>query len=88
MNAAMSAFLFAAGLHDDLLPRLFRVHLLGQVLRQQLATGQLLAMEDDLPTLIRATEEASETAQSQIAPASSVPRVSGCKDCRRISVVW
>jgi hypothetical protein len=34
----------AAGLHDDVMPPLFRVHLLGQVLRQELATGQLLAM--------------------------------------------
>ncbi len=56
----------AAGLHDDVLPPLFRVHLLGQVLRQEMANGQLLAMEDDLPGLIRATGEASETVQRHI----------------------
>lgn len=56
----------AAGLHDDVLPPLFRVHLLGQVLRQELSTGQLLAMEDDLPALLRATDEASETLRSLI----------------------
>jgi signal transduction histidine kinase len=56
----------AAGLHDDVLPPLFRVHLMGQVLRQELATGRLLALEDDLPELLRATDEASETVRSLI----------------------
>jgi signal transduction histidine kinase len=56
----------AAGLHDDVLPPLFKVHLMGQVLRQELATGRLLAMEDDLPELIRATDEASGTVRSLI----------------------
>lgn len=56
----------AAGLHDDVLPPLFKVHLMGQVLRQELATGRLLAMEDDLPELLRATDEASASARSLI----------------------
>jgi signal transduction histidine kinase len=56
----------ASGLHDDVLPPLFKVHLLGQVLRQELSTGQLLAMEDDLPELLRATDEASNTLRSVI----------------------
>lgn len=56
----------AAGLHDDVLPPLYKVHLLGQVLRQQLATGQLLAMENDVPELVRATDEASRTIRSLI----------------------
>jgi signal transduction histidine kinase len=56
----------AADLHDDVLPSLFKVHLIGQVLRQELATGQLLAMEDDLPELVRATDEASEALRSLI----------------------
>jgi signal transduction histidine kinase len=51
----------AAGLHDEVLPPLFRVHLMGQVLRQELASGQLLALEEDLPTLLGATETASES---------------------------
>ena len=51
----------AAGLHDEVLPPLFRVHLMGQVLRQDLASGQLLALEEDLPTLLGATETASES---------------------------
>jgi len=56
----------AAGLHDDVLPPLFRVHLMGQVLRQELSSGRLLAMEDDLPELLRATDEANGTVRSLI----------------------
>jgi signal transduction histidine kinase len=56
----------ASGLHDDVLPPLFKVHLLGQVLRQEMSTGQLLAMEDDLPELLRATDDASNTVRSVI----------------------
>ena len=56
----------AAGLHDDVLPPLFKVHLMGQVLRQELSTGRLLAMEDDLPELLRATDEANGTIRSLI----------------------
>ena len=51
----------ATGLHDEVLPPLFRVHLMGQVLRQDLASGRLLALEEDLPTLLGATETASES---------------------------
>lgn len=50
----------AAGLHDEVLPPLYKVHLMGQVLRQDLASGRLLALEDDLPELLDATERASE----------------------------
>jgi len=48
----------AGELHDDVLPPLFKVHLMGQVLRQDLNSGQLLALDDDLPELIDATEVA------------------------------
>ncbi len=50
----------AAGLHDEVLPPLYQVHLMGQVLRQDLASGRLLSLEDDLPQLLKATEYASE----------------------------
>jgi signal transduction histidine kinase len=50
----------AAGLHDEILPPLYNVHLMGQVIRQDLATGQLLALEDDIPDLLEATEKASD----------------------------
>ncbi len=63
----------AAGIHDDLLPPLFKVHLLGQVIRQDLATGQLLALDDDVPDLISATEHASDTARSLIRRLRSSP---------------
>jgi signal transduction histidine kinase len=56
----------AADLHDDVLPPLFKVHLMGQVLRQELSTGRLLAMEDDLPELLRATDQANGTIRSLI----------------------
>ncbi len=49
----------ASGLHDDVLPSLHQVHLMGQVLRQDLAYGRLLELEDDLPQLLAATEAAS-----------------------------
>lgn len=50
----------AAGLHDEVLPPLYHVHLMGQVLRQDLAQGRLLTLEEDLPHLLAATDEASE----------------------------
>jgi two-component system NarL family sensor kinase len=56
----------AAGLHDELLPPLYKVHLMGQVLRQDLARGQLLNLEDDLPRLLGATQQASEATQALI----------------------
>jgi signal transduction histidine kinase len=51
----------AAGLHDEVLPPLFKVHLMGQVLRQDLASGRLLSLEEDVPTLLGATEAAGES---------------------------
>jgi signal transduction histidine kinase len=67
----------ASGLHDDVLPPLFKVHLMGQVLRQELSTGQLLAMEDDLPELLRATDEASGTLRSVIRSLRASPLGAG-----------
>jgi signal transduction histidine kinase len=49
----------AAEIHDDVLPPLYKVHLMGQVLRQDLASGRLLDLEADLPDLLQATESAS-----------------------------
>jgi signal transduction histidine kinase len=56
----------AAGLHDEVLPPLYQVHLMGQVLRQDLSQGRLLALEEDLPQLLAATDEASEALRSLI----------------------
>ncbi len=49
----------AGELHDEVLPPLFKVHLMGQVLRQDLSSGRLLDLDDDLPELIVATEAAA-----------------------------
>ena len=49
----------AAGIHDEVLPPIYKVHLLGQVLRQDLASGRLLDLEADLPDLLQATQVAS-----------------------------
>ena len=54
----------AAGLHDDVLPPLYKVHLMGEVLKQNLAAGRLLALEEDLPELLRATEAANESVRN------------------------
>jgi signal transduction histidine kinase len=56
----------AAGLHDELLPPLYKVHLMGQVLRQDLAMGRLLNLEDDVPELLGATEAASKATHGLI----------------------
>ena len=45
----------AGELHDEVLPPLFKVHLMGQVLRQDLDSGQLLNLDCDLPELLSAT---------------------------------
>jgi signal transduction histidine kinase len=56
----------AAGIHDDILPPLYKVHLMGQVLRQDLASGRLLDLESDLPELLEATEAASHALRDLI----------------------
>jgi signal transduction histidine kinase len=56
----------AAGLHDEVLPPLYNVHLMAQVLRQDLADGRLLDLEDDIPELLRAVTSASDAARGLI----------------------
>jgi signal transduction histidine kinase len=56
----------AAGIHDELLPPLYKVHLMGQVLRQDLASGRLLDLEMDVPDLLQATEAASRALRDLI----------------------
>lgn len=46
----------AGELHDEILPPLFQVHLMAQVLKQDLSTGRLLDLDEDLPALLEATE--------------------------------
>jgi signal transduction histidine kinase len=67
----------AGELHDEVLPPLFKVHLMGQVLRQDLNSGRLLDLDDDVPQLVTATEIAQsairglmrDLRQSSIGPA-------------------
>jgi signal transduction histidine kinase len=56
----------ASALHDDVLQPLYKVHLMAQVLRQDLAAGKLFDLDDDLPELLRATEDASSSIRSLI----------------------
>jgi len=49
----------AAGIHDEILPPLYQVHLMGQVLRQDLASGRLLDLEADIPSLLHAVDTAN-----------------------------
>ena len=56
----------AADLHDEVLPPLYNVHLMGQVLRQDLAAGRLLDLESDIPSLLRAVDRANETVRGLI----------------------
>jgi signal transduction histidine kinase len=56
----------AGELHDEVLPPLFKVHLMGQVLRQDLSSGRLLNLDDDLPELLSATEMAQSAVRDVV----------------------
>jgi signal transduction histidine kinase len=58
--------LVAGDLHDEVIPSLFKVHLMGQVLRQDLNSGRLLDLDDDIPELIAATEGAQSAIRSLV----------------------
>jgi signal transduction histidine kinase len=53
-------FVVAGELHDEILPPLFKVHLLAQVLKQDLSSGRLLSLDEDLPELVEATKIAQD----------------------------
>jgi signal transduction histidine kinase len=50
----------AGDLHDEVLQPLYKVHLMGQVLRQDLDSGRLLDLDQDVPQLISATNAAQD----------------------------
>jgi signal transduction histidine kinase len=58
--------LIAADLHDEVLQPLFKVSLMAHVLKADLASGRLLEMDADLPELLSAAEEASNTLRELI----------------------
>jgi signal transduction histidine kinase len=58
--------LIAADLHDEVLQPLFKVTLMAQVLKTDLASGHLLEMDQDLPELLTAADLASSTLRDLI----------------------
>jgi len=56
----------AMDLHDGALAELYRVHLMGEVLRQDLHYGRLLELETDVPELREATAAATDTLRALI----------------------
>jgi signal transduction histidine kinase len=62
----------AAALHDEVLQDLYNVTIRAQVLRQDLLSGRLLDLEDDLPAVIRASEAAVEDLREVIQGLRSV----------------
>lgn len=56
----------AAGIHDEVLPPLYQVHLMGEVVKRDLAAGRLLDLETDLPDLVSATRQANDVLRSLI----------------------
>ena len=58
--------LIAADLHDEVVQPLFKVTLMAQVLKTDLATGKLLEIEEDLPELLGAAELASTSLRELI----------------------
>jgi signal transduction histidine kinase len=56
----------AAGIHDEVLPPLYKVHLMGQVVKHDLASGRLLDLESDVPDLLRAVESADSSLRDMV----------------------
>jgi signal transduction histidine kinase len=56
----------AAGLHDEVLPPLYKVHLMGQVLRQDLASGPPPSSRRGSAALLGATDNASDSTRELI----------------------
>jgi signal transduction histidine kinase len=56
----------AAGIHDEVLPPLYKVHLMGQVVKHDLDSGRLLDLESDVPDLIDAVESADSSLRDMV----------------------
>jgi signal transduction histidine kinase len=56
----------AAGIHDEVLPPLYKVHLMGQVVKHDLASGRLLDLESDVPELIHAVDSADSSLREMV----------------------
>jgi len=58
--------ILAGDLHDEVLPPLYQVHLMGEVLKQDLAHGRLLDLDEDLPALLEATNVAQSAVRRYV----------------------
>jgi len=56
----------AAGIHDEVLPPLYKVHLMGQVVKHDFASGRLLDLEADVPNLLHAVEATDSALRDMI----------------------
>lgn len=56
----------AAGIHDEVLPPLYKVHLMGQVVKQDFDSGRLLDLEADVPDLLQAVDSADSALRGLI----------------------
>jgi signal transduction histidine kinase len=63
----------ASSLHDDVLQSLYNVSIHAQVIREDLRAGRLLALDDDVPALLRASDEASNGLRDVIKDLRSSP---------------
>jgi signal transduction histidine kinase len=56
----------AAEIHDEVLPPLYKIHLMGQVVKDDFASGRLLDLEADVPDLVQAVETADATLRDMV----------------------
>jgi signal transduction histidine kinase len=56
----------AAEIHDQVLPPLYKIHLMGQVVRNDFASGRLLDLEADVPDLVQAVETADSVLRDMV----------------------
>jgi signal transduction histidine kinase len=56
----------AAEIHDEVLPPLYKIHLIGQVVRSDFASGRLLDLEADVPDLLQAVETANSALREMV----------------------
>jgi signal transduction histidine kinase len=56
----------AASLHDEVLQPLYKVHLMAKVLRQDVDSGRLLDLDEDIPELLSAADTAMRDARGVI----------------------
>jgi signal transduction histidine kinase len=56
----------AAEIHDEVLPPLYKIHLMGQVVRNDFASGRLLDLEADVPDLVQTVETADSVLRDMV----------------------